>query len=95
MMIEATPKNVDWLLERLYMLKRDIEASSPKEAGTFILLTRTAIERRMVETAIACWINRKFGIAGYLNNGAPTVMNDRHTVWRVHGISIALMDLEA
>jgi hypothetical protein len=60
MIIEATRKNVEWLIERLYEEKRRIMCNSD-ERPVFVLLTRTREERCQVEAIILSYFAKKYG----------------------------------
>lgn len=64
MTIEATPKNIQWLMEKLYIASREIQATRKgfDPPHHFVLLTKTKEERVKVLDHIWDWAVRTYGI---------------------------------
>lgn len=63
MTVEATPKNIEWLVERLYECRRTLEMEH-KSCGnpTFVLLTEGIDDRHKVEDLMYRYFFNKYGI---------------------------------
>jgi hypothetical protein len=60
MIIEATPKNVEWLLGRLYEAYRELQNSGVQEPQ-FVLLTKGIEDRHRVEQVILTYLQTRYG----------------------------------
>lgn len=64
MTLEATPKNVEWLIDRLYECGRDLE-SADVHNPTFVLLVKSRAERDLVMDLFYHWALAKYGDIGF------------------------------
>jgi hypothetical protein len=94
--IPTTAENIEWLLEKLFLAKRDLE-SVGKDNGNvvFVLLTKSESERMEVEKRIFAYMAAKYGFD--LNN-LPTNYDvhplDNSSTFRFpNGITITLINL--
>lgn len=64
MTVEATPKNIEWLVERLYECRRTLEASQVCHPNhpTFVLITHGKNDRHEVEELMYRYFFNKYGI---------------------------------
>lgn len=61
MMLEATPKNIGWLLTQLYEASRALEADSVSHP-VFVLVTKSEAERQIIENRFYQYFNEKYGV---------------------------------
>lgn len=69
MMLQATPKNIGWLLTQLYEAKQRLreEVSDP----VFVLLTQNKADRLRVEEKIRQYFQEKYGILAHIKRVVP------------------------
>lgn len=61
MMLEATEKNVHWLLEKLYDARRYFDSSGRSEHPVFVLLTKGPEDRHNVEQIFWKYFTQRYG----------------------------------
>lgn len=61
MTIDATPKNVEWLFNRLYTESRNIMAPTGTRP-TFVLLTKNKFEREAIEAMLWAYVVANYGV---------------------------------
>jgi len=61
-MITATKKNVEWLIERLYVARRHLNSWSALRDPAFVLLTKNMEDRRAVEEMFYRYFNERYAI---------------------------------
>lgn len=91
--IAATEQNIHWLSERLYQLRRHIQAYG-EEHPVFVLLTKNEADRHKVEEMFYRNFARKYGVAwpGMLRSAETSVMHTRIEMVEI-GASVVLMDV--
>lgn len=91
-MIPATPKNIEWLLERLYSAQRELQTNGVIDPQ-FVLLTKGKEDRHRVEDIIYRYLSKRYGdlvrqrVHCDISSKGITRIN-------VHGIMMVLLDLE-
>lgn len=94
MMIEPTPKNVEWLIERLYFTRRELQAYNVA-SPSFVLLTKNIKERHEIEKLFLHYFYKKYGDMG-LQHMMPEVTSPTMTSFCFPEIQtrVCLMDLD-
>lgn len=64
MTIEATEKNIEWLIDRLYNCRRVLQLLNPQlgEFPTFVILTKCVDDRHRVENHFYHYFFAKYGL---------------------------------
>ena len=95
MTIEANAKNIEWLIEKLYLCRRELQATEA-EHPVFVLLTKGPDERDKVEAMFWRYVQKQYG--GLITTDSPiqpcyrTQRSTRINLASV-GASILLVDL--
>lgn len=93
-MIPATPKNIEWLLERLYDAKRHLQASDIDDP-LFVLLTNGKEDRHRVEDMIYRYFASRYGDLAFCKKVQCDLSSDNITKINFEfGITVVLLDVE-
>lgn len=98
MTIEATPKNIEWLTDRLYDLRRTLEAGDCGDLDarlpTFVLLTKGMENRHRVENLLYLYFFKKYGVGPNSTIRAVTESSSLTAfVLPEAGVRVVLMDV--
>lgn len=96
MTLAATEQNIEWLIGRLYDVRRHIQCERNKsEHLIFVLLTRGLDDRARVETLFYNYFAAKYGNAGWFKMALPCESSANHTRFEFQeiGCSVMLMDV--
>lgn len=99
MTIEATPKNIEWLTDRLYDLRRTLEAGDGGDLDThlptFVLLTKGMEDRHKVENLLYRYFYKKYGVGAAPSTIRATTESSSLTAFVLPeaGVRVVLMDV--
>jgi len=60
MTVRATPENIHWLVTKLYVAKRSLQAANVPEP-TFVLMTKGESDRHTVESLLYKYFQEQYG----------------------------------
>lgn len=95
MTLEADPTKIEWLFERIYMAKRDLEACNVINP-TFVILTKGIDDRRRVEASLFMYFRERYGgVMEMTKHIQPDSETPRCTLFQLPEINarMVLMDL--
>jgi len=93
MILEATTKNIEWLVERLYEVRRYMQAEGI-ENPTFVLLTKGEEDRHRIERIFFLYFQSRYGIPSFecIQVAETSRSHSRYELPNI-GASIILMDI--
>lgn len=94
MTIPTTREQLDWLLNRLYEAKRNLNASGV-ENPTFVLVTRNLEERQRIEEMVLAHFQAIYGIQIFENmNLTMSASTCSSFEFASHCMRVCLIDIE-
>ena len=91
--MEATEKNIHWLLEKLYEARRHFQSSNPKEHPVFVLLTKGPEDRHKVEQVFWNYFAQRYGsVQLHMQGGEAWSAGTRFELSMINA-SVVLLDL--
>jgi hypothetical protein len=92
--LTANANNIEWLMEKLYNARRQLEASNVT-SPTFVLLTKGIDDRRKIEDAIFRWFHSKYGFDLMFRKMEPELESETLTAFGLPEINcrVVLMDI--